>query len=194
MRSCLLGVHQAERSRMPTVVPRSAAPRWFVVQVRFDSSRRRSSRILFLTEGLLLRQIASDPDLSAYSVVIVDEVVHFSWQFDVMHRMKWRRFWLNAEDDELVVGDGCVYRQRRLHENVGVLWWSFGGASGAVARYPRREAHRRYFCPFEITQIYFCPFEINQLLYNTSRWQQFCSCRHIALESCCTGRHQLGKT
>eukprot|EP00752_Nemacystus_decipiens_P010692 g9523.t1 len=43
-------------------------------QVRFDSSRRRSSRILFLTEGLLLRQIASDPDLKAYSVVIVDEV------------------------------------------------------------------------------------------------------------------------
>ncbi|CAM9170829.1 unnamed protein product, partial [Hapterophycus canaliculatus] len=43
-------------------------------QVRFDSSRRRSSRILFLTEGLLLRQIASDPNLSAYSVVIVDEV------------------------------------------------------------------------------------------------------------------------
>jgi len=42
--------------------------------VRFDSSRRRSSRILFLTEGLLLRQIASDPNLSAYSVVIVDEV------------------------------------------------------------------------------------------------------------------------
>lgn len=43
-------------------------------QVRFDSSRRRSSRILFLTEGLLLRQIASDPDLSSYSVVIIDEV------------------------------------------------------------------------------------------------------------------------
>ncbi|CBN79814.1 conserved unknown protein [Ectocarpus siliculosus] len=43
-------------------------------QVRFDSSRRRSSRILFLTEGLLLRQIASDPNLSSYSVVIVDEV------------------------------------------------------------------------------------------------------------------------
>ncbi|CAM9678287.1 unnamed protein product, partial [Laminaria digitata] len=47
-------------------------------QVRFDSSRRRSSRILFLTEGLLLRQIASDPDLSAYSVVVVDEVRHLA--------------------------------------------------------------------------------------------------------------------
>lgn len=45
-----------------------------VEKVRFDSSRRRSSRILFLTEGLLLRQIASDPNLSSYSVVIVDEV------------------------------------------------------------------------------------------------------------------------
>lgn len=97
---------------MPTVVPRCAAPQLFVVQVRFDSSRRRSSRILFLTEGLLLRQIARDPDLSAYSVVIVDEVVHFSWQFDVMHRIKWRDFWLNAEDNELVIGDRCVCGQR----------------------------------------------------------------------------------
>ncbi|CAN0244916.1 unnamed protein product, partial [Discosporangium mesarthrocarpum] len=43
-------------------------------QIRFDSSRRHTTRILFLTEGLLLRQIAGDPDLLDYSVVIVDEV------------------------------------------------------------------------------------------------------------------------
>ena len=32
------------------------------------------TKVLFLTEGLLLRQFASDPDLSRYEVVIVDEV------------------------------------------------------------------------------------------------------------------------
>jgi len=33
-----------------------------------------SRRILFLTEGLLLRQIATDPLLEQYSVIIIDEV------------------------------------------------------------------------------------------------------------------------
>ena len=32
------------------------------------------TKILFLTEGLLLRQFSSDPDLSWYDVLIVDEV------------------------------------------------------------------------------------------------------------------------
>ena len=32
------------------------------------------TKVLFLTEGLLLRQFSSDPDLSRYEVVIVDEV------------------------------------------------------------------------------------------------------------------------
>jgi ATP-dependent RNA helicase DHX34 len=43
-------------------------------QIRFDSNRTERTRILFLTEGLLLRQLAADPLLSQYSVVIVDEV------------------------------------------------------------------------------------------------------------------------
>eukprot|EP01041_Mallomonas_annulata_P000663 gene663-1281_t len=44
-------------------------------QIRFDSSRSKRSRVIFLTEGLLLRQITTnDPLLSQYSCVIVDEV------------------------------------------------------------------------------------------------------------------------
>lgn len=33
-------------------------------KIRFDSSRGQATRILFLTEGVLLRELASDPDLS----------------------------------------------------------------------------------------------------------------------------------
>ena len=44
------------------------------VQVRFEKSRTPVTKILFLTEGLLLRQLSTDPDLSWYDVVIVDEV------------------------------------------------------------------------------------------------------------------------
>ena len=44
-------------------------------QVRFESSRdARRTRVLFLTEGLLLRQLRSDPELRRFDVVLVEEV------------------------------------------------------------------------------------------------------------------------
>ena len=45
-----------------------------IFQVRFERSRTIATKILFLTEGLLLRQFSSDPDLSWYDVIVVDEV------------------------------------------------------------------------------------------------------------------------
>ncbi|KAF1741962.1 hypothetical protein MXB_5724, partial [Myxobolus squamalis] len=42
--------------------------------VRFDTNKLANTKILFLTEGLLLRQFQVDPQLSAYNVIIVDEV------------------------------------------------------------------------------------------------------------------------
>lgn len=43
-------------------------------QIRFEKRRSRHTRMLFLTEGLLLRQIASDPMLKDYNVIILDEI------------------------------------------------------------------------------------------------------------------------
>ncbi|XP_078668798.1 putative ATP-dependent RNA helicase DHX34 [Branchiostoma floridae x Branchiostoma belcheri] len=43
-------------------------------QVRFEGSKTASTRILFLTEGLLLRQVTTDPTLSQYSIIVLDEV------------------------------------------------------------------------------------------------------------------------
>ena len=43
-------------------------------QIRFDSTRTLRTRILFLTEGVLLRLVASDPTLAQFDVIIVDEV------------------------------------------------------------------------------------------------------------------------
>ena len=43
-------------------------------QVRFEKNKTSSTRILFLTEGLLLRQISGDQMLSMYDVVVMDEV------------------------------------------------------------------------------------------------------------------------
>ncbi|KAJ3140484.1 DEAH (Asp-Glu-Ala-His) box polypeptide 34 [Geranomyces variabilis] len=43
-------------------------------QVRFDGNKTPNTKILFLTEGLLLRQYMEDARLSSYEVIIVDEV------------------------------------------------------------------------------------------------------------------------
>ncbi|KAM8952308.1 putative ATP-dependent RNA helicase DHX34 [Pelodytes ibericus] len=43
-------------------------------QIRFESSRSPATKIVFLTEGLLLRQIQKDPEVPQYQVLIVDEV------------------------------------------------------------------------------------------------------------------------
>ncbi|KAM4743028.1 putative ATP-dependent RNA helicase DHX34 isoform 1-T2 [Anableps anableps] len=43
-------------------------------QIRFETSRTPATKLLFLTEGLLLRQIQQDKMLDQYQVVIVDEV------------------------------------------------------------------------------------------------------------------------
>ncbi|KAJ3022102.1 DEAH (Asp-Glu-Ala-His) box polypeptide 34 [Thoreauomyces humboldtii] len=43
-------------------------------QVRFDGNKKASTRILFLTEGVLLRQLMGDQMLSAYDVIVIDEV------------------------------------------------------------------------------------------------------------------------
>ena len=42
-------------------------------KIRFDTTREAGTKVLFLTEGVLLRQLAADPALTAFDVVIVDE-------------------------------------------------------------------------------------------------------------------------
>ena len=43
-------------------------------QIRFERHRTQDTRILFITEGLMLRQVSADPLLSTYNVIILDEV------------------------------------------------------------------------------------------------------------------------
>ena len=43
-------------------------------QIRFEKQKTDKTRVLFLTEGLLLRQISADPSLSGYNVIVLDEV------------------------------------------------------------------------------------------------------------------------
>ncbi|KFB40810.1 AGAP001338-PA-like protein [Anopheles sinensis] len=43
-------------------------------QIRFERSKNTNTKIIFITEGLLLRQLASEDNLEQYSVIILDEV------------------------------------------------------------------------------------------------------------------------
>ncbi|XP_058447620.1 probable ATP-dependent RNA helicase DHX34 [Malaya genurostris] len=43
-------------------------------QIRFERSKSTQTNILFITEGLLLRQLAAEEFLSEYSVIILDEI------------------------------------------------------------------------------------------------------------------------
>ena len=43
-------------------------------QIRFEKTVSKKTRLCFLTEGLLLRQFQSDPNLSNYDLIIMDEV------------------------------------------------------------------------------------------------------------------------
>lgn len=52
--------------------------------VRFDHSAGPSTRVKFLTEGMLLQEILRDPELKQYSAVIVDEVHERSVNVDLI--------------------------------------------------------------------------------------------------------------
>jgi HrpA-like RNA helicase len=43
-------------------------------QIRFDKAKSAGTKVLFLTEGILLRQYSSDPLLQMYNIIIIDEV------------------------------------------------------------------------------------------------------------------------
>ncbi|XP_021564061.1 probable ATP-dependent RNA helicase DHX34 [Carlito syrichta] len=64
-------------------------------QIRFESTRSAATKIVFLTVGLLLRQIQREPSLPQYQVLIVDEVherhLHNDFLLGILRRLLPRR-------------------------------------------------------------------------------------------------------
>ncbi|KAG5468679.1 hypothetical protein CUR178_01514 [Leishmania enriettii] len=52
--------------------------------VRFDSRQCDATRVLYMTDGMLLREAFTDPDLNKYSVVVVDEAHERTIDTDVV--------------------------------------------------------------------------------------------------------------
>ena len=53
-------------------------------QVRFDSSVGPSTAIKFMTDGILLREIANDFSLTKYSAIVIDEAHERSVNTDIL--------------------------------------------------------------------------------------------------------------
>lgn len=66
-------------------------------QVRFDTNVRRTTAIKFMTEGILLRELAADFLLKKYSVIIVDEAHERTVNTDVLLGLLTRISWLRRE-------------------------------------------------------------------------------------------------
>ncbi|NWY08210.1 DHX34 helicase, partial [Nothoprocta ornata] len=104
-------------------------------QIRFESSRSAATKILFLTEGLLLRQVQREPTLPGYRVLVADEVherhLHGDFLLGVLRRL------LPARPDlKLILMSATI--------NIGLFSSYFGGAP--VLQVPGRS--------FPITVIY----------------------------------------
>lgn len=52
--------------------------------VRFDEKSSESTRIKYLTDGMIVRELMSDPMLSSYSVIIVDEALERTLRTDLL--------------------------------------------------------------------------------------------------------------
>ena len=46
-------------------------------EVRFEGRRSAATRMLFVTEGVLLRMLSSDDALRQYDAIVLDEVLHY---------------------------------------------------------------------------------------------------------------------
>lgn len=75
----------------PADRPPAPAPPQVGYQIRFESTRSPATKIVFLTEGLLLRQVQREPALPGYQVLIADEVherhLHSDFLLGVLRRL-----------------------------------------------------------------------------------------------------------
>merc|ERR1712098_454327 len=53
-------------------------------QIRFDDRTKDSTKIKFMTDGVLLREVEKDPFLKKYSVIIIDEAHERSVSTDIL--------------------------------------------------------------------------------------------------------------
>lgn len=84
----MIGITQPRRVAAMSMAMRVgqelALPSRVAYQVRYDTTTAPSTAIKFMTDGVLLRELATDFTLSKYSVIIVDEAHERSVNTDIL--------------------------------------------------------------------------------------------------------------
>ena len=83
--------------------------------VRFDENSSHRTRIKYLTDGMIVRELMSDPLLTRYSVVIVDEAHERTLRTDLLiASLKTIQKQRNGDGDATVKGKGSADSQNPL--------------------------------------------------------------------------------
>lgn len=86
----LIAVTQPRRVAATSLAARVAAEQQVVLgglvgySVRFDETVSQETRIKYVTDGMLVRELLADPLLSSYSVVVVDEAHERTLRTDIL--------------------------------------------------------------------------------------------------------------
>lgn len=93
-------------------------------QIRFEKSKRKDTKVIFMTEGLLLRQAAEEETLGSYDVIILDEIherhLHGDFLIGIMKCLLHKR-----DDFKLILMSATInlelFKNYFAQENVEVL-------------------------------------------------------------------------
>lgn len=93
-------------------------------QIRFEKTKRKDTAIIFMTEGLLLRQASEEDTLNSYDVIILDEVherhLHGDFLVGIMKCLLYKR-----NDFKLILMSATInlklFTEYFAHENLEVI-------------------------------------------------------------------------
>ncbi|TPX63977.1 hypothetical protein SpCBS45565_g06228 [Spizellomyces sp. 'palustris'] len=119
--------------------------------IRFERSASSSTRLLYVTDGTLLRSVAADPKVSAYDLVVLDEAHERSLETDVLFGLLRRACRLRPELKVVVMsatldidkfseffGDAPVFSIPGRMYAVDILWQKKMKLGTAKATFVRR--------------------------------------------------------
>ncbi|MDP3764012.1 MAG: ATP-dependent RNA helicase [bacterium] len=91
-------------------------------QVRFDDTTADSTQIKFMTDGILLRELQTDPDLNKYSVVMIDEAHERSKNIDFILGLL-KGALVRREDLKVVIASATIDQKKfsRYFDNAPIV-------------------------------------------------------------------------